>query len=67
MFFKRKSKQLNPPDVPNLRFSPIELQLLEVSSSEIRAQYAKNRGSTGMLSEPVEAFILEQGLYKQNG
>ena len=67
LVFKRKSKQLNPPDVPNLQFSLIESQLLEVSSSEIRAQYAKNRGSTGMLSEPVEAFILEQGLYKQNG
>jgi nicotinate-nucleotide adenylyltransferase len=56
---------LSPPaSLPKLRLSPIQMPLLEVSSTYLRAQVASGGSVRYLIPAGVEAFIRAQQLYR---
>lgn len=65
--FRRAGAYVDPPAVSGLKFKEIEAPLMDMSSSEIRAACVQDKIPTHLLPRGLEAFILQQGLYKQEG
>jgi len=63
LVFGRTGSSLEPKVIEGLEYFEVDAPLMDTSSSQIR-ELCKNGGSIeGMVSEEVEAFISERGLY----
>ncbi|ADE54439.1 nicotinate (nicotinamide) nucleotide adenylyltransferase [Coraliomargarita akajimensis] len=63
LVFARPGYRLKPPMVEGLRFAIVESEVLEVSSSSIRARLSCGQSAEAWLHPAVEAFICENELY----
>ncbi len=62
--FGRKGASLAAPDVSGLDFVEIDAPLMDVSSSEVRSACAAGKIPADLLPPGLDAFILQEGLYK---
>ncbi|CAI8278648.1 MAG: Nicotinate-nucleotide adenylyltransferase [Opitutia bacterium UBA7350] len=65
--FRRAGASVIAPAIAGLKYHDIEAPLMDMSSSEIRKLCAQGRVPSHLLPGGLDAFILQQGLYKQEG
>lgn len=62
--FGRKGASLVAPDVCGLNFVEIDAPLMDISSSKVRMACAADEIPAELLPPGLDAFILQEGLYK---
>ncbi|NCG09457.1 MAG: nicotinate (nicotinamide) nucleotide adenylyltransferase [Verrucomicrobia bacterium] len=60
----RHGASLAAPEIRGLNYVEIDTPLMDISSSEIRRAYARGMTPTEWLPPGLDAFILQEGLYK---
>lgn len=63
--FRRAEASVVAPKVVGLRYTEVDAPLMDISSSAIRAAFAKGEIPKGHLPRGLDAFILREGLYKR--
>ena len=63
LVFGRSGASVAPREVKELKYFEVDAPLMEASSSQIRERCKRGLGIEDLVSEAVEAFISERGLY----
>jgi nicotinate-nucleotide adenylyltransferase len=66
LVFGRSGASLEPRSVKGLKYFEVDAPLMEASSSQIRERCQRGQGIGDLVSEEVEAFISERGLYTES-